>query len=53
LFPKCVKTHLRASANPKYFPGVIHWNTVEKGGEGFWERRERGIGGEGMKKWRG
>ena len=53
LFPKCAKTHVRASAIPKNFPGVIPRTPAEGGGEGVLQGR-RGIGGDGIeiREWR-
>ena len=48
LFPKYAKTHLRASAIPTIFSGIIPRTPVKGEGNGFRREGER-IGGEGMK----
>jgi hypothetical protein len=53
VYPKCVKTHLRAFVISKFFPGVIPRTPVSRGGAGGvgWEGRGGvgwgGRGGEG------
>jgi hypothetical protein len=48
LFPKCDKTHLRASTISKIFPGVIPQAPVKGEGKGFGRERDKGIVEEGM-----
>jgi hypothetical protein len=46
---KCTKTHLHASAVPKFFPGVVPRTPLKRGEEGIGEgRRDRDIDGEGI-----
>jgi hypothetical protein len=48
LYPKCAKTHLRASVISKIFPGVTPPDPLIKGrGRGGEGKRREGRGGEG------
>jgi len=52
LYPKCTKTHLRASVKSKYFPGVIPRTAVNRGWGWGKEKEGRKGGKRRGRKWR-